>query len=310
MKPGPFETGAHTHGANELILYANSTGKLYPEKKRIIELLKGSISRGSYNQTLARATWNGWLAKAQRMYRMEIGTGGVPGVFSAASRKEAAAIIAAREHSKIERGEYGPVQGNSPPIRRGIIGSRGIEPTISSRVLPGHLYALGASSAPDIVYVTEVTDDRIKFLKWPYTGKEQIVERWIGEDLIARGTENHLKLYGDRSILKGHRGRKFDLRELQETVARAREHTWPGQPRRHGLAAKLGHRRHERRYSHSPSTKVHIAVVRGGWGVISRTGRSMGNYRRREEAEHRLRQIEAQAERLKAFRAPPFRKRR
>jgi hypothetical protein len=37
---GDWETGAHSHGANDLILFADNTGTLYPEKKRIIELSK------------------------------------------------------------------------------------------------------------------------------------------------------------------------------------------------------------------------------------------------------------------------------
>ena len=47
-------------------------------------------------------------------------------------------------------------------------------------------------------------------------------------------------------------------REAKEILAHARRlsavgHSWPGQPKRHAKAARLGNLRHARRYSHSPS---------------------------------------------------------
>ena len=43
------------------------------------------------------------------------------------------------------------------------------------------------------------------------------------------------------------------------------EHSWPGQPRRHARAARLGLRRHARRYSHSPAEFPRVSMT---WGVM------------------------------------------
>jgi hypothetical protein len=152
------------------------------------------------------------------MYIVRGKSGKVVGKYK--TRAEAAHRIAQLK-AGAERLRAFQFRGSRSPIR-GRIGATGIHATAHFDVKPGHLYALGASSSPDIVYVTEVTD-RIKFLRWPYTGKEQVIERWIGEDLIAKGTRNHLKLYGDRSILRGKSGRAIPLEELQEKVRRERE---------------------------------------------------------------------------------------
>jgi hypothetical protein len=148
---GDWETGAHSHGANDLILFAYNTGTLYPEKKRIIELLKGTVARGVYDPAMARSTWNRWLMKAQAAYRRELRGNGLRETTGVVARQDAAKVIERCEHDLIKNGEYGPV---------------------------------GA-------------------------------------------------------------------------------HSWKGQPRRHAKAAKLGQRRHARRYSHSPSGKVETVTILG-----------------------------------------------
>jgi hypothetical protein len=110
-----WETGAHSHGANDLILFADNTGELYPEKQRIIELLKGTIARGVYNPALARSTWNRWLMKAQSRYKREFGRDANRETMGVVARQDAANVIEEREHELIKRGEYGPVGAHSWP---------------------------------------------------------------------------------------------------------------------------------------------------------------------------------------------------
>jgi hypothetical protein len=92
------------------------------------------------------------------------------------------------------RGQKSPSHG----IRRGVIGARGIEPASSFRVEPHRIYALGASDSPDLVYVTSVTPNTIHYKASPFHGKERVIERWIGEDLIAKGTRRWMSTYGRR----------------------------------------------------------------------------------------------------------------
>ncbi len=69
-----------------------------------------------------------------------------------------------------------------------IISERGLKRPATFRVEPGVVYGFGASSSPDLVYVTSVTDNLIRYIRYPFHGKEQVIERWIGEDLLAKGT--------------------------------------------------------------------------------------------------------------------------
>ena len=92
-----------------------------------------------------------------------------------------------RRHGHALRRRYGRAV-------RGRIGSRGIEATESIHLMPGHTYAMGASTSPSLVDVVQVTDDRIRYRKHGNFGdtSEKVIERWIGEDLIARG-ERHFR---------------------------------------------------------------------------------------------------------------------
>lgn len=103
--PGEWETGASSHGANELILFADNTGELYNEKKRILALLKGAMGRGVYDPAIARSTWSRWLMKAQVRYRREI-PNGVKSATGVVARHDAAKTIEERERENLQRGEY------------------------------------------------------------------------------------------------------------------------------------------------------------------------------------------------------------
>jgi len=78
------------------------------------------------------------------------------------------------------------------------IGARGLERTDSIHLTPGHVYAMGASTSPSLVDVLSVTSDRIRYKAHGKFGdrSEKVIERWIGEDLIARGEATFRQRYG------------------------------------------------------------------------------------------------------------------
>lgn len=80
-----------------------------------------------------------------------------------------------------------------------LIGSRGLEETRKADVKVGYVYGFGASDAPGRIVVTQVTSDRIRYRALGAGGKpgeEKVIERWIGEDLISRGTAAIKRRYG------------------------------------------------------------------------------------------------------------------
>lgn len=88
---------------------------------------------------------------------------------------------------------------------RFVIGAGGLTRPKSYEVKKGFVYGMGASSSPHLVYITDVTADRIKYKNYPFDGRELVVERWIGEDLIRQGTETKLR---DNEVLQRQYGFK------------------------------------------------------------------------------------------------------
>jgi hypothetical protein len=62
-------------------------------------------------------------------------------------------------------------------------------------VKPGVVAYLGASSSPSRIIITKVDDRFITYRQYPYK-KDARIDRAIGEDLIRRGTESHIRTYG------------------------------------------------------------------------------------------------------------------
>lgn len=102
------------------------------------------------------------------------------------------------------------------------LGPKGLEPPKSLITLQeGAAYYLGASSSPTFVVLTDVSGDRVKYKKYPFTGSEQVMEKWIAADLLTKGTQTYLKMYGKyvpedmrrsmESLLRGGKGKKEDL---------------------------------------------------------------------------------------------------
>lgn len=87
-----------------------------------------------------------------------------------------------------------------------IIGANGIErqETFNGILKAGHTYFYGASSSPKLIIVTRVEPDRVWILdhfgaEW-HDAEDAVprpVERWIAEDLIARGCNRVIDRAGD-----------------------------------------------------------------------------------------------------------------
>lgn len=77
-------------------------------------------------------------------------------------------------------------------VSRGVIGQDGITAPLQHEIRKDRWYYLGASSDPKLVKVTRVEDGRFWYIDYmdyvTLAGKEIVIEDWIGQDLIARGT--------------------------------------------------------------------------------------------------------------------------
>lgn len=76
-----------------------------------------------------------------------------------------------------------------------VVGASGLEKPSKIAIFPNSIYFLGASSTPDHILVTKVDDKWIYYMR-TYNLVSTRIERWIGEDLINKGTNTWLKTYG------------------------------------------------------------------------------------------------------------------
>jgi hypothetical protein len=90
----------------ELVLYADNESELYPQKKRIIALMKERIEKGQYDPNLAIVGWLHWVDEAAKRYVKEFKVDMVR-TFPIQCRRDAAKEIAEREYEAIKSGEYG-----------------------------------------------------------------------------------------------------------------------------------------------------------------------------------------------------------
>lgn len=107
-----------------------------------------------------------------------------------------------------------------------VLGPGGLEETSSGITLQkGSMYALGASSSPQLVILTEANDSKVKYLMYPFDGSAQTMEAWIAKDLLTKGTRTWLKTYGKyhpklrssmESLLKGGRGKVENLNDWKQ----------------------------------------------------------------------------------------------
>ena len=108
-KKNPRGSVADSTAAHELILYATNTDKLYPQKMSIVKNIMRRLANGTYDATKAVRLWQYWTDAAAQLYVKEFGTGRVDTVFTAATRRKAAAEIASIEIERIKNFEYGEI---------------------------------------------------------------------------------------------------------------------------------------------------------------------------------------------------------
>lgn len=88
-----------------LVLFADNTGELYDEKKRIIAKAAAWMAAGKYDASRAPKLWIAWIDRAAKMYGREFPD--EPHNFSRAERLAAARQVADHEAGRIKRGEHG-----------------------------------------------------------------------------------------------------------------------------------------------------------------------------------------------------------
>jgi hypothetical protein len=110
--PGPKHMAQHhrftpidEQKVEALILFADNTGELYEEKKRLIAKMAEWMAEGRYDAARAPKLWAGWVAKAARMYAREFPD--EPHNFSRAELNEVARQEAEHEAGRVKRGEHG-----------------------------------------------------------------------------------------------------------------------------------------------------------------------------------------------------------
>jgi len=125
------------------------------------------------------------------------------------------------------------VASNHVAISRGVLGPGGLMAPGGSKLTlqEGAAYWLGASTSPQMVILTSVGDERVKYKAYPFTGGEKTMERWIAADLLDKGTRTHLKYYGNHmdsglkhsleSLLRGGKGRKEDPKDYKPVIIQA-----------------------------------------------------------------------------------------
>jgi RadC-like JAB domain-containing protein/uncharacterized protein DUF5661 len=93
--------------ANEIVLFAEHTGSLYPEKVAIYKKLRELQVTNRYNDDTAWRAWAPWVASAAEAYRKEFGgRGAIPVPITSRTMEIAAKTIAEHHAIPLWRGEY------------------------------------------------------------------------------------------------------------------------------------------------------------------------------------------------------------
>jgi hypothetical protein len=83
-----------------LDLFIENTGELYPQKKQILENVRRRIANGTYDPALAPQLWLYWVDAGAKRYAIENG-GSWSRMFPLALREKLAARVATREYNEI-----------------------------------------------------------------------------------------------------------------------------------------------------------------------------------------------------------------
>lgn len=117
---------------------------------------------------------------------------------------------------------------------RFVIGGSGLERPATAHVVSGHTYAMGASSSPSLIVVTSVDGDRIHYhaRSGQHKGEGRVIERWIGEDLIARGERTFKQQYGVSAHAWVHMTEAEREAQWERSMGRESRHRSRGRRRR------------------------------------------------------------------------------
>jgi hypothetical protein len=103
----PARSEADQTAAHELMLYANNTGELYPQKVAILKNLAKKMQKGQYIPEKAIKLWGYWVDEAARRYNKEFGSGPGFGPFNAATRRLTAGWLEREQRDRVP--EFGNV---------------------------------------------------------------------------------------------------------------------------------------------------------------------------------------------------------
>lgn len=85
----------------------------------------------------------------------------------------------------------------------------------------GAVYAMGASSSPDLIFITKANGDHVWYMQYPFK-REAIIDRVVAEDLIQTGSKRWISTYGHfhpelaQSMKSGLRGGPIKKQKLSD----------------------------------------------------------------------------------------------
>jgi hypothetical protein len=118
MKKNPSRGEFDQHAATELVIYADNTRELVPQKEAIARNLLRKIRAGTYDSTRAVVAWRHWIDAAAKRYAKEFGTGNMAEIFSVPTREWAAREIAHRNQLMLNAGEWDWILAKKNPGRK------------------------------------------------------------------------------------------------------------------------------------------------------------------------------------------------
>jgi hypothetical protein len=118
MKKNPSRGEFDQHAATELVIYADGTRELVPQKEAIARNLLRKMRAGTYDSTRAVVAWRHWIDAAAKRYAKEFGTGNMAEIFSVPTREWAAREIAHRNQLMLNAGEWDWILAKKNPGRK------------------------------------------------------------------------------------------------------------------------------------------------------------------------------------------------
>lgn len=100
--------------ADDLRLYLENTGALYPQHQSIIKNLSRKMDKGTYDPNLAWRLWLYWVVAGAQAYAKEMGGGVWYQLFPVPVREALAKELSQDEEARIRNGEYAPRAQGAP----------------------------------------------------------------------------------------------------------------------------------------------------------------------------------------------------